>query len=182
MTRSRRITIWLLIAATAVLAGGGYGAARLARWQHHQTKLRRARQFRDIIWRHAQDKALATELVTAMIVAESGGDPAAVSRKNAKGLMQITPIAEREVLAKTGIAKGDLADPDYNILIGTTYLRMLLDRFDGDAHLALAAYHLGPTKVAKLGHQHPGLTGRQLIEKHAPRITADYCRRILGGQ
>ena len=181
MRRRRRNSIWLLIAAAGGIAVV-YGAVQLAHRQHEQGKARRVQQYRDIIWRHAQANDLPPELVEAVIVAESGGDPKAVSRKNAKGLMQIMAIAERDVLANAPIAKGDLFDPDYNILIGTTYLRTLMDRFDGDAYLSLAAYHLGPTRVAKLRRQHPRLTGRQLIQDHAPRITADYCRKILGGQ
>ncbi len=169
-----------VLAAAAILTAGGYAALRLAAWCNARAKVRRARRYREIIWRHARANALPTELVAAVIVAESGGKPDAVSKKNARGLMQITPIAEREVLERTAGRRGDLFDPEYNILIGTAYLRMLLDRFGGDLHLALAAYHAGPSRLAKLRRRHPGLSGKQLVENHAPRSTARYCRQVLG--
>ena len=175
LTRTRIV----LLAAAAVLVVGAWGTYRLLRRQHASAKVKRAQSYREIIWRHAQDNSVPTELVEAMIVAESGGNPQAVSPKNARGLMQITPIAEREVLQRRGIDKGDLFDPDYNVLVGTAYLKMLADRFDGDWYLVLAAYHAGPTRVAQLRKAHPSLSGKELVRRHALRSTAAYCRQIL---
>jgi len=172
----------VLLAGLAIAAVGGYGLLRLVRRRHEQAKTRRVQAHREIIWRHAQAAALPTELVTAVILCESGGDPRAVSRKDARGLMQITPIAEREVLERTGLTKGDLFDPNYNVQVGTAYLRMLIDRFEGDVYLALAAYQAGPSRVQKLRSDHPGLPSPRLIDKHAPRSTARYCRTILSGR
>ena len=174
-----KLRILVIIAA---VAAGGYTAARLILWRHEQSKTRRIEELRETIWRHAQAAALPPELVEAVIRAESGGDPTAVSRKNARGLMQITPIAERDVLRRTGIEGGDIFDVDYNVRIGTIYLRMLINRFGGDLHLALAAYNAGPTKIARLRKAHPGLTSKRLVERHAPRATARYCRAILVGR
>jgi len=176
-TKRRKLAA-IAIGAAAVLAAG-YGAYRAVRWRHRQAEARRVRGYREIIWRHARANAVPTELVEAIILAESGGDPGAVSEKDARGLMQIRPIAERDVLARRGLAPGDLFDPDYNVLIGTTYLRMLLNRFDEDVELALAAYHAGPTRIARLRREHPDLTGRELVRRHAPRSTAAYCRKVL---
>ena len=169
----------VLLAAAAVLVAGAWGTYWLLRSQHTRAKVKRAQTYRDIIWRHARDNSVPTELVQALIVAESGGDPQALSPKNARGLMQITPIAEREVLQRRHIDKGDLFDPDYNVRVGTAYLKMLADRFDGDWYLVLAAYHAGPTRMARLRKAHPSLSGKELVQRHALRSTAAYCRQIL---
>ena len=137
---------------------------------------------RELISRHARDTGLPTELVAAVVLAESGGDARAVSKTNARGLMQIMPIAEREVLRETGMAKGDLFDPDYNIRVGTAYLKRMVDRFDGDLYLALAGYQMGPTRLDKLRKKYPKMSSKSLIDTHAPRSTAAYCRKILAGQ
>ena len=168
----------LLAAMLAVLVVVSVGH-RLARWRHARAKARRVAAFRELIWKHAQANALPTELVRAVILHESGGDAGAVSARGAEGLMQITPITEREVLDRTGIAAGDLFDPDYNIRIGTAYLKMLMERFDGDTHLVLAAYHAGPTRIAELRAAHPDLDSPRLVERHAPASTAAYCRKVI---
>ncbi|MFI4862536.1 MAG: lytic transglycosylase domain-containing protein [Phycisphaerales bacterium JB063] len=114
----------------------------------------------------AEDYGLPIELVRAVVRTESGGDPAAHSSANARGLMQITPITHREVIQRFDLPHADddkLYDPDYNLDIGTRYLAYLLKRFDGDTKLALAAYHMGPTAVARLRIAHPTLTTDQLL-------------------
>ena len=169
-----------LAAAAVVAALSTWGILNLLRpradWRFEDLS-----DYRQSIWRHCHDNDLPTELVEAVIETESGGNARAVSRAKAKGLMQITDITHHEVMNKTSVGDGDLFDPDYNILVGTTYLRMLHDRFDGDPYLVLAAYNAGPTAVARLRRRHPDLSSEQLVAQHAPAETAAYCRRILGG-
>jgi len=117
--------------------------------------------------------------VFSMVRAESGGDPRAVSSKGAKGLMQIMPAAESDVLERRGWAKGDLFDPDYNLKTGTAYLRLLANQFDDDWELSVAAYHMGARSVKDLRARHPGPSSRELIQKHANRTTAAYVERVL---
>jgi soluble lytic murein transglycosylase-like protein len=84
-------------------------------------------------------------VITAVIVAESGGKAHAVSPAGARGLMQIMPATGREL----GLVNP--FDPRENILAGTRYLSRMLKRFGGDITLALAAYNAGPGAVRKHG-------------------------------
>lgn len=168
------------VATVAVLVLGGLGAWRGAHWCHDRAIERRIDRYSDSIWRYAQQNSLPTGLVRAVIRAESGGDPTAVSSKGARGLMQIMPAAEEDALLRLRIPKGDLFDPDYNIRIGTTYLRILSDRFDDDPWLTLSACNMGPTRVQRIVDANPGRSGRELVEEFAPPVTVRYCRGILG--
>ena len=87
---------------------------------------------------------LEPSLVRAVISAESNWDPQAVSKKGAVGLMQLMPSTAREM-------KLDPFSPEENIEGGTRYLRYLLDRFDGNLDVALAAYNSGPSTVDRAG-------------------------------
>ena len=146
---------------------------------HHQQHIKRTEGYLPLIIRYARQNSLPVKFVHDVVRAESAGDPRAVSRVGAKGLMQIMAPAEADVLGATGGEKGDLFDPEYNIAIGTAYLRMLADRFDGDAYLVLAAYNMGPTRVANLRRQYPDLSSKELVETHAFKETRRYCRKIL---
>jgi hypothetical protein len=84
-------------------------------------------------------------LIKAVIMAESSYDPKAVSRKGAQGLMQLMPGTAK------WLGVHDAFDPVLNIDGGVRYLRRLLDRFDGDVQLALAAYNAGSRYVRKYG-------------------------------
>ena len=99
----------------------------------------------DLIAPAAAKYALDPNLVTAVIWAESSGDPKAVSTKGASGLMQLMPGTARDM----GVS--NVLDPSQNINGGSRYLREMLDRHDGDLSLALAAYNAGPEAVRKYG-------------------------------
>jgi len=120
--------------------------------------------FDDLIDTHARAHGLNPVLVRAVIEAESAFDPQAVSRVGAMGLMQLMPGTAREL----GVS--DPFDPDDNIRGGTKYLRTLLDRFDGNVRLALAAYNAGPSAVERYDDVPPYRETRSYVEKIANRI------------
>jgi soluble lytic murein transglycosylase-like protein len=85
------------------------------------------------------------ELVRAVIKVESDYDPRAVSRANARGLMQLIPeTAERMMVT-------DMFDPRQNIFGGVRYLRVLANLFNGDLELTVAAYNAGEGAVMHYG-------------------------------
>lgn len=90
------------------------------------------------------------ELLNAVIGQESAGNPKAVSPKGAKGLMQLMDATGKEMHAKLGIEEPyNPSDPEQNVEIGTAYLNEMLEEFDGNTSLALAAYNAGPNRVKK---------------------------------
>jgi soluble lytic murein transglycosylase len=103
----------------------------------------------DIIRQQAKDKGVDAALIAAVIYEESKFRDQ-TSHAGARGLMQITPrtadfIAHRS--GGTAFEQGDLATPQINIAYGTYYLRYLIDRYDGNDALAIAAYNAGETNV-----------------------------------
>ncbi|MQA30786.1 MAG: transglycosylase SLT domain-containing protein [Luteitalea sp.] len=121
----------------------------------------RARLFDDLIVEHATRTGVRTDLVRAVMQVESGFNPNARSPKGAMGLMQLMPATAREL----GVANP--FNPTENIRGGVTYLRQLLDRYDNDEQLALAAYNAGPGAVDRYGQTIPPY-----------RETKDYVARI----
>jgi soluble lytic murein transglycosylase-like protein len=89
------------------------------------------------------------DLILSVIAAESNFDAKAVSKKNARGLMQLLP----ETAARFGVH--DIFDPQENIDAGTHYLSDLLQHYHNDLALALAAYNAGPERVQQFGRVPP---------------------------
>jgi soluble lytic murein transglycosylase-like protein len=105
--------------------------------------------YRELVEAAAARYKVDADLITSVIAAESNFDPKAVSPKNARGLMQLLP----ETAATLGVL--DIYDPQENIDAGTHYLGDLLQKYNGDLVLALAAYNAGPDKVQKYGRVPP---------------------------
>jgi hypothetical protein len=99
--------------------------------------------YHSIIHNASKKHDIEPALVKAVIMAESSYNPRAVSPKGAVGLMQLMPKTAESL----GVANS--FNPEQNVHAGTRYLKKLIDQFDGDIKLALAAYNAGLTQVKK---------------------------------
>lgn len=102
-------------------------------------------EFEPIINSCSREFGVDSSLIKAVIHAESGYNPTAVSPKGAQGLMQLMPKTAQ------GLKVADSFNPQDNIRGGVRYLRFLLDTFKGNESLAVAAYNCGLNNVAKYG-------------------------------
>jgi len=105
--------------------------------------------FGELIRKAAAKYEVDPDLVFSVVAAESNFNPRAISRRNARGLMQLLPETARRLGVK------DIYDPAQNIDGGTRYLRDLLKMYDGDLALTLAAYNAGPGAVQRYGRIPP---------------------------
>jgi soluble lytic murein transglycosylase-like protein len=105
--------------------------------------------------RHQIDPAL----VKAIIMAESGYNPKAISKRGAKGLMQLMPSTAQ------ALGVEDVFNPKENISGGVRYFKQLVNNFDGDITLALAAYNAGSRNVRQYQGIPPFKSTRYYIEK-----------------
>lgn len=92
---------------------------------------------------HSESYGVDPNLVKAIIATESSGNSNAISSANAKGLMQLIDSTAKDMGVK------NIFNPSDNIMGGTKYIRSLIDRYNGDINLALAAYNAGPGAVDK---------------------------------
>ena len=131
----------------------------------------------DIIRQQARDKGLDPALIAAVIYAESHFRDQ-TSHAGARGLMQITPQTAHEIAQRSGgtaFEQGDLATPQINIAYGSWYLRWLLERYDGNDALAVAAYNAGSGNVDRWIADDPGM---QPSEIPFPETRA-YVQKVL---
>jgi hypothetical protein len=118
-------------------------------------------RYEPLVIEHSNKHSLRPELVRAVIQVESAYNPRALSPKGAMGLMQLMPETARVL----GVQRP--YDPAQNIAGGTRYLRLLLDKYNGDEVLALAAYNAGSGAVDRHGRKVPPY-----------RETQDYVRKV----
>ncbi len=116
-------------------------------------------QYAELIGSIATDHGVDPALVKAIIRAESNFDQRAVSRKGARGLMQLMPGTAGRY------AVGNAFDPAENIRGGVRYLRSLQERFPGQLHLAIAAYNAGENAVSRYNGVPPYAETREYVAR-----------------
>lgn len=121
--------------------------------------------YREDIVRVAETYGVDEALIRAVIQAESGFRPTALSPKGAMGLMQLMPTTAR----RYGVVNP--YDPVQNIDGGTRYLRDLLHMFDNDLELVVAAYNAGENAVIRHGRKIPPYSETQV---YVPKVVAIY--------
>lgn len=112
----------------------------------------------------AERYGLDHRLIKSVIQVESGFNLRAVSRKGAKGLMQLMPETAKRMGVKS------VFDPEQNIRGGAAYLRAMLDEFKGNTRLALAAYNAGPEAVKR----HKGIPPYKETKDYVGRVLSTY--------
>ncbi len=106
-------------------------------------------RFSNLIETASKTHGVDAALVHAVITAESGYNPAALSKAGARGLMQLMP----DTAARYGVR--NIHDPAENINGGVRYLRDLITMFNGNLELAVAAYNAGENAVIRYGNKIP---------------------------
>jgi soluble lytic murein transglycosylase-like protein len=122
-------------------------------------------RYAPLVQKVAREHSLDQALLRAMIAAESGFDPYAVSPKGAVGLMQLMP----ETARRYGVR--NLYDPAENIQGGAKYLRDLMRKFNNDLSLTLAAYNAGEDAIIQYGNRIPPY--RETLQ-YVPRVLTLY--------
>lgn len=120
--------------------------------------------FQEIIKKAAELYNLPEKLIKSVIKHESNFNPDAMSHAGATGLMQLMPSTAR------GLGVKNILDPFENVMGGSKYLRQMLDRYDGNISLALAAYNAGPGNVDK----HGGIPPFTETQNYVKKITDTY--------
>jgi len=124
---------------------------------------------RGIISAASSRSQIDADFIASVIHAESGNNAHAVSRKGARGLMQLMPTTANNL----GVTNS--FDPEENVDGGVRYLRELLVRYKGDAAKALAAYNAGPQRVQQYG----GVPPYRETHAYVARVITDYNRKKL---
>jgi soluble lytic murein transglycosylase-like protein len=120
---------------------------------------RREKIYNDIINKAAKKYGVDAALIKAIIMAESSYNQRAISKRGAVGLMQLMPATA------TALGVEDIFDPTHNVNGGAKYIKLLLDKFNGNLELALAAYNAGTKKVRKYNGIPPFRSTRMYVKK-----------------
>lgn len=139
--------------------------------QHKDASSVNKTEINDLIDKYSYKNGLDADFVKAVINQESGFNPNATSKCGAMGLMQLMPGTAQ------GLGVIDAYDPEQNIEGGTKYLKGLMDRFNNNKSLALAAYNAGPNAVKKYG----GIPPYQETQNYVKNVLAKYDRMKAAG-
>lgn len=112
-----------------------------------------------LIERAARENGLDPALLDALVQSESGYDAQARSRAGAMGLTQLMPGTAE------ALGVGNPFDPEQNLMAGARYLQQLINRYDGNLSMALAAYNAGPGTVQRFGGIPPYPETQSYVQK-----------------
>jgi soluble lytic murein transglycosylase len=138
--------------------------------------------FWEDVQQQAQATALDPYLVLSIMRQESAFATTAVSSAGARGLMQLMPATAQLVSQRLHLGKvtdAMLEQPQLNIRLGTHYFASMLQRYQGDTVLALAAYNAGPGRADRWRKEWPNLPQDEFIERIPFNETRLYVKLIL---
>lgn len=167
VSRRRRVFVW--VAAVLGLLGA---IAILAIQRDHANQ-----DLRGLIESAAERHGLDPDLIEAVVYAESKGNPEAVSKAQAYGLMQLQ-VPTASDMAGRAVSADELLDSALNLDLGCKYLVWLGKRLEGDLRLVLMAYNAGYGNVRKWLKTTSDVD--QVLEKHAFNETRAYVHKVLG--
>lgn len=151
MTRGQQIIIVIII---SIVVGGVVSLG-------YPEDLEKTKDlFTPVIERAAKDHGVNKAIIRAIIMAESTFNPKAVSKRGAKGLMQLMPRTAKSLGVKNSF------DPAQNVHGGVKYFRQLLDKFGGNVDFALAAYNAGSKNVYK----HKGVPSFGVTKRYIKKV------------
>jgi soluble lytic murein transglycosylase len=176
-----RASLLTLVVIAAALLGGAVVVSSLHSAEDNNTL---PLQDTSIIREQAAAKGLDPALIAAVIYAESKFEPRP-SVAGAQGLMQILPATAYYLAKLSGghnFTAGDLATPRINVAYGSYYLRYLLNHYDGNEMLAVAAYNGGLANVDRWKAKAEGEGGHLTVAEIPFPETREYVQRVLGAQ
>lgn len=155
---------------------------RIIRVQDIILKLIYPTEYSEYVEKYSEENDLDKYLVYAMIKAESNFDPTVKSASDARGLMQLmeeTAVERSNIIADESVEVYDLYDPETNIRLGTSYLKYLIDLYDGNIVLAVTAYNAGLGNVEQWIKDGIIKKDGSDIENIPYQETSNYVRKIL---
>lgn len=141
--------------------------------------------YKELVIKEAKKEQIDPYLIFAVIKKESAFDKDAISSKGAKGLMQVMDKTAKDIVKNnsnrfTNPDKYNIFDEKTNITIGTIYLKQLLNRYDNNLTMALAAYNAGLGNVDKWKTDNSIYVNEELIIENIPfKETKDYVKKVL---